>query len=68
MSILKTLLFSFCTILFISATAQPTIKILESGKRVSIRGLSVVNDDVIWASGSAGSVAVQPMAVIHLPG
>lgn len=58
MAILKKLLFIFCTTLFISATAQqPTIKILESGKRVSIRGLSVVNDDVIWASGSAGSVA-----------
>lgn len=59
MAILKKLLFIFCTTLFISATAQqPTIKILESGKRVSIRGLSVVNDDVIWASGSAGSVAI----------
>jgi hypothetical protein len=58
MSIVKTVLFSFFTILFISATAQqPTIKILESGKRVSIRGLSVVNDDVIWISGSAGTVA-----------
>ena len=35
----------------------PTIKVLESGKRVSIRGLSVVNDNIIWASGSGGSVA-----------
>ena len=41
----------------ISVTAQPTLKMLESGKRISIRGLSVVNDNVIWASGSAGSVA-----------
>jgi hypothetical protein len=41
----------------IVSVAQPTIKILESGKRISIRGLSVVNDDVIWASGSGGSVA-----------
>ncbi|MES2371368.1 MAG: oxidoreductase [Bacteroidota bacterium] len=59
MSIFKTLLITFCSILFISATAQqPSIKILESGKRISIRGLSVVNDDVIWASGTGGSVAL----------
>lgn len=38
-------------------SAQPAIKVLESGKRVSIRGLSVVTDDIIWASGSNGSVA-----------
>ena len=36
---------------------QPTIKILESGKKVSIRSLSVVNNNIIWASGSNGSVA-----------
>jgi hypothetical protein len=33
------------------------IKVLESGKRVSIRGLSVVDDNTVWASGSSGSVA-----------
>jgi hypothetical protein len=36
---------------------QRVIKIIESGKRVSIRGLSVVNDNIVWASGSGGSVA-----------
>ncbi len=41
----------------ITSAQQPTIKILQSGKKISIRGLSVVNDDVIWASGSGGSVA-----------
>ncbi|MES2332907.1 MAG: oxidoreductase [Bacteroidota bacterium] len=53
------LLVTFCaiaSILFANAQ-QPTIKILESGKRISIRGLSVVNDDIIWASGTGGSVA-----------
>lgn len=51
-------LFSCLLLLLIQANAQqPTIKILESGKKVSIRGLSVVNDNVIWASGSNGSVA-----------
>jgi len=47
----------FSVILFQANAQQPTIKILESGKRVSIRGLSVVNDNIIWASGSSGSVA-----------
>lgn len=36
---------------------QPMIKVLESGKKISIRGLSVVSDKIIWASGSRGSVA-----------
>lgn len=36
---------------------QPRLQLLESGKKISIRGLSVVSDQVIWASGSKGSVA-----------
>jgi len=32
------------------------VQVLESGKKVSFRGLSVVNDQVFWASGSNGSV------------
>lgn len=32
------------------------VQVLESGKRVSFRGLSVVNNQVFWASGSNGSV------------
>lgn len=47
----------FFLLVCINVNAQPTIKILESGKRISIRGLSVVNDNIIWASGSGGSVA-----------
>jgi hypothetical protein len=39
----------------LSATAQ-TVKLLPSGSKASLRGLSVVNDDVVWVSGSAGSV------------
>lgn len=45
--------------LFLSLTLaaqQPRIQVLESGKKISLRGLSVVNDQVIWASGSQGSV------------
>ena len=54
----KPLLVIICAFYIVQLSAQqPTIKILESGKRVSIRGLSVVDDDIIWASGSSGSVA-----------
>ena len=34
-----------------------TVSILTSGTKTSIRGLSVVNDKVIWASGSNGMIA-----------
>lgn len=33
-----------------------TIQILTNGTKTSIRGLSVVNDSVLWASGSNGTV------------
>jgi len=33
------------------------LTILQSGNKVSLRGLSVVNNDIIWASGSNGMVA-----------
>jgi hypothetical protein len=42
----------FC---FVVVKAQ-TIKILVTDKKTSMRGLSVVNDKVIWVSGSAGTV------------
>ena len=45
-----TLCFSACLI-----QAQ-TVKLLNSGSKASLRGLSVVSDDVVWVSGSAGSV------------
>jgi len=32
------------------------VKLLNSGSQASLRGLSVVNDKVVWVSGSAGSV------------
>jgi hypothetical protein len=33
-----------------------TVELLNSGTKVSIRGLSVVNDNIIWISGSDGTV------------
>ena len=34
----------------------PTLQVLTSGTKTSLRGLSVVNDQVIWVSGSNGTV------------
>ncbi|HMK04870.1 MAG TPA: YCF48-related protein [Ferruginibacter sp.] len=33
-----------------------TVKLLNSGSKASLRGLSVVDDKIVWVSGSAGSV------------
>jgi hypothetical protein len=47
-------------LLFISSglfAQQNTIVVLDSGQETSLRGLSVVNDNVLWASGSNGTVA-----------
>jgi photosystem II stability/assembly factor-like uncharacterized protein len=41
--------------LFGFAKAQ-TVKVLVADKKISMRGLSVVNDKVIWVSGSEGTV------------
>src|SRR6218665_3054958 len=41
---------------FLIAQKKPTITILTTGTKTSLRGLSVVNDNVIWVSGSGGTV------------
>lgn len=43
--------------LSIKPTPDISISLLASSNKVSIRGLSVVNDNVFWASGSGGMVA-----------
>lgn len=53
-------IFSVIGLLFLVqglSAQQPRIEVLDSGRKISLRGLSVVNDQVIWASGSKGSVA-----------
>jgi photosystem II stability/assembly factor-like uncharacterized protein len=42
-------------IMFIDAQQ---VKLLTSGKTFSLRGLSVVNDRIIWASGSGGNIGL----------
>jgi len=45
-------------IFYCTYSSAQTIKILTSGKKTSIRGLSVVNDNVIWVSGTNGTVGL----------
>jgi photosystem II stability/assembly factor-like uncharacterized protein len=55
---------SFCCIVVLffvsSAWAQqkiiPTVQVLTSGTNTSLRGLSVASDEVVWVSGSRGTV------------
>src|SRR6185503_9828675 len=42
--------------IFSQRKALPKVEILHSGLKTSIRGLSVVNNNVIWVSGSNGMV------------
>ncbi|MBI5857266.1 MAG: oxidoreductase [Sphingobacteriales bacterium] len=39
-----------------SHSQTPSVEVLTSGTKTSLRGLSVVNDNVIWVSGSNGTV------------
>lgn len=52
----RLLLFTTCLLLQLITHAQH-IKILTAPGKISLRGLSVVNDNIIWASGSNGKVA-----------
>lgn len=49
------LFFLLSSLLAFSTYAQE-IKVLTSGTKTSIRGLSAVNDKIVWVSGSAGTV------------
>lgn len=58
MRLIKIFSIQILMMLAISGICQsPKIQILQSGNGVSIRGLSIVNNQVIWASGNKGSVA-----------
>lgn len=53
----KLLIVFFISISIQSLEAQ-TVKLLTSGKKISMRGLSVVNDKTVWVSGSSGTVGL----------
>lgn len=41
---------------FLISAQSPSVEILTSGTKTSLRGLSVVNDNILWVSGSGGIV------------
>jgi photosystem II stability/assembly factor-like uncharacterized protein len=52
-------IFLFSISIFYWCPAQkklPTVSILTQGTKTSLRGLSVVNDNVVWVSGSSGTI------------
>jgi len=54
---IKRLLLLTCLFALLQSLKAQTVNILDSGRKVSLRGLSVPNDNVVWASGSKGTVA-----------
>lgn len=55
----KLFIFLLAALIFTSLSAQnklPTVEILTKDTKTSLRGLSVVNDRVLWVSGSNGTV------------
>lgn len=58
MRFLKIYLWIGCFFVLATGRAQVSgvVSLLDSGHAVSLRGLSVVNDNVVWASGSNGTV------------
>lgn len=55
---IKSFLILIIFILPTGFTEAQQIRVLTSGRPVSLRGLSVVNDQIIWVSGSGGSVGL----------
>jgi photosystem II stability/assembly factor-like uncharacterized protein len=55
---IPTSLFCFCLLgqPVIVYAQNPAVDVLTSGTKTSLRGLSVVNDNVVWVSGSNGTV------------
>ncbi|MEJ7913252.1 MAG: oxidoreductase [Chitinophagaceae bacterium] len=50
------LLFISCSATLIAQGGLPEVKVIHQGTKTSIRGLSVVNDVVVWACGSNGTI------------
>jgi photosystem II stability/assembly factor-like uncharacterized protein len=48
---------ALCILVLHTATNAQTVTLLTGGTKTSLRGLSVVNDNIVWASGSNGTVA-----------
>jgi photosystem II stability/assembly factor-like uncharacterized protein len=48
--------FALCTLFTMAQKGIPKVDVLTSGTKTSLRGLSVVSDNVVWVSGSKGTV------------
>src|ERR1700761_636017 len=48
----------FLLVFFAARSMAQHIEILQQGKSTSIRGLSVVDDNVAWISGTKGTIAI----------
>jgi photosystem II stability/assembly factor-like uncharacterized protein len=58
MRLIKIFSVLFALMFALNSNSQTSkIQILQSGNGISLRGLSVVNDQIIWASGNKGTVA-----------
>jgi hypothetical protein len=55
---LRQALTALISLFFLSTLCGQTITMLDSGQRVSLRGLSAVSDKIIWVSGSSGVVGL----------
>ncbi len=54
---MKKIILLFLVACFVTAAAHAqTVKLLNSGSKASFRGLSVVTDDIVWVSGTGGTV------------
>ncbi len=51
------IIFTVLLCYFITFSSAQTIQLLDSNNAISIRGLCTVDDNIIWASGSRGTVA-----------
>ena len=66
MRLLKTFSLLFILTTTVECYSQtPAIQMLQSGNKVSIRGLSVVNNQIIWASGNKGMIAKSTDGGVH---
>ncbi len=52
---MKKYIFVICILISFNISAQ-TVELLETNSKASLRGLSVVSNKIIWASGSGGTV------------
>lgn len=56
--IMKKILITFIICFLFQYSQSQTVQLLTSGKKISMRGLSVVDEKTVWVSGTGGSVGL----------